>query len=214
MPPRRSTRATSLKPTEPAAVKKPIPRSKSFTTTKKREASPERTPSPPPKRARTNGVQKPENKPQATTKARKPPSTTAATAAAKKPRAKLSPVPETKSARVPQLKPYFNPLPVPPEPRRPGLQLFAWGAGNFGQFGMGPDVLGELDKPRKNVWVEQKIQEGAFGDDHAGLESAVAGGLHSLFIDEKGTVSVPQYLLSSPLKRTRCGHVVLMTTLP
>ena len=98
----------------------------------------------------------------------------------KKPRAKLSPVPE---------KPYFNPLQTSPMNARPGLQLFAWGAGNFGQFGMGPDVLGELDKPKKNTWVEQHMQEGTFGEAGAGLEAIAAGGLHSLFIDEKGTVS-------------------------
>lgn len=78
---------------------------------------------------------------------------------------------------------------MPPAHGRPGLQLFAWGAGNFGQFGMGPDILGELDKPKKSVWVEQQIQAGTFGSDGAGLESIVGGGLHTLFIDEKGTVS-------------------------
>jgi regulator of chromosome condensation len=54
---------------------------------------------------------------------------------------------------------------------------------------MGPDILGELDKPRKNVWVEQHMQQGTFGDEGAGLEFIAAGGLHTLFIDEKGTVS-------------------------
>ena len=54
---------------------------------------------------------------------------------------------------------------------------------------MGPDVLGELDKPRKNVWVEQQMEEGTFGEVGAGLESVAGGGLHTLFIDEKGTVS-------------------------
>jgi regulator of chromosome condensation len=90
---------------------------------------------------------------------------------------------------VPQQKPYFNALPTPPPKVRPGLQLFAWGAGNFGQFGMGPDVLGELDKPRKNLWVEQRMQDGTFGEIGAGLEFITGGGLHTLFIDEKGTVS-------------------------
>jgi regulator of chromosome condensation len=54
---------------------------------------------------------------------------------------------------------------------------------------MGPDILGELDKPKKNMWVEQQIQAGAFGGDGAGLEAIAGGGMHSIFVDEKGTVS-------------------------
>jgi regulator of chromosome condensation len=53
---------------------------------------------------------------------------------------------------------------------------------------MGPDVLGELVKPRKNAWIERKIEEGVFGGEGAGIECVAAGGLHTLFIDEKGTV--------------------------
>lgn len=118
--------------------------------------------------------------------------------AAKKPRPRLSPVPETLPAPAPQQRPYFNPLPTPPQKARPGLQLFAWGAGNFGQFGMGPDILGELDKPKKSAWVEQQMQEGTFGEVGAGLESIVGGGLHTLFIDEKGTVSsLSEHFLSA-----------------
>ncbi len=64
-----------------------------------------------------------------------------------------------------------------------------WGAGNFGQFGLGPDILQELEKPRKHTWVEQQIQAGTFGEVGAGLETIAGGGMHTLFIDEKGTVS-------------------------
>ncbi|KIL70231.1 hypothetical protein M378DRAFT_96652 [Amanita muscaria Koide BX008] len=84
--------------------------------------------------------------------------------------------------------PYFNPLPTPPPKSRPPLQLFVWGAGNFGQFGMGPDHLGEKDKMTRNAWVEEQIAAGTFGESGAGLETVEAGGLHTLFIDEKGTV--------------------------
>ncbi|KAF8897848.1 regulator of chromosome condensation 1/beta-lactamase-inhibitor protein II [Infundibulicybe gibba] len=204
MPPRRSSRATSAKPAEKPAEKplakvaeKPTMKPRAQTT-KKRAASPERTPSPPPKRSRTasqkseNGVPAPKRR-----QTSKPPSKTAApkkatepALAAKKPRNKLTPVPETQAPVVPaiQVKPYFNPLPTPPEKRRPGLLLWAWGAGNFGQFGMGVDVLGELDKPKRNIWVEEQIEEGTFGEEGAGLESIAAGGLHSILIDEKGKV--------------------------
>lgn len=88
-----------------------------------------------------------------------------------------------------QVKPYFNPLPTPPAHHpRPTNQLFVWGAGNFGQFGMGPDILNEFSFPKRNTWVDQKIKEGAFGSEGAGLEAIAAGGLHTLFIDEKGTI--------------------------
>lgn len=87
-----------------------------------------------------------------------------------------------------QLKPYFNPLPTPPTHPRPANHLFVWGAGNFGQFGMGPDFLGEFSSPKRNTWVDTKIKEGVFGSEGAGLEAVAAGGLHTLFIDEKGTV--------------------------
>jgi regulator of chromosome condensation len=53
---------------------------------------------------------------------------------------------------------------------------------------MGPDVLAEISKPRRHVWIEKKIEEGIFGEPGAGIESVAAGGLHTVFIDEKGTV--------------------------
>ncbi|KAH7887560.1 regulator of chromosome condensation 1/beta-lactamase-inhibitor protein II [Phlebopus sp. FC_14] len=88
----------------------------------------------------------------------------------------------------PQQKPYFNPLPTPPEHPRPANKLFVWGAGNFGQFGMGPDLLDEFNSPRRNPWIEKKMAEGVFGSPGAGLEAIAAGGMHTLFIDERGTV--------------------------
>ncbi|KAF5387661.1 hypothetical protein D9615_000590 [Tricholomella constricta] len=194
MPPRRSSRATSVKPAskaEPTPLEKAVASRSKNQPTKRRAASPQRSPSPPRKRSRTTTAQKPENDPPAATPAsRKPSSKAAAPKKAtqplkRQPSAKLASIPE---GPVPQLKPYYNPLPAPPEPKRPGLQLFVWGAGNFGQFGMGPDVLGELDKPKRNQWIEEQIEEGTFGEVGAGIESVVAGGLHTLFIDEKGTV--------------------------
>ncbi|KAG5648857.1 hypothetical protein DXG03_000206 [Asterophora parasitica] len=194
MPPRRSSRAASLKPAskaEPTPLEKAVANRPKSQPAKKRAASPQRSPSPTRKRSRTTSNQKPENEPPAAAPASKKPSSKAA--APKKPTqplkrqasGKLSSIPE---GPIPQLKPYFNPLPTPPEAIRPGLQLFAWGAGNFGQFGMGPDVLGELDKPKKSLWVEEQIAKGTFGEEGAGIESVVGGGLHTLFIDEKGTV--------------------------
>ena len=84
----------------------------------------------------------------------------------------------------------FNPLPVLPEHPRPAPQVFVWGAGNFGQFGMGADALGEFDKPKKNTFIKSKMDDGVFGGPSAGFEAIAAGGLHTLFIDEVGTVSI------------------------
>ncbi|KAJ4479292.1 regulator of chromosome condensation 1/beta-lactamase-inhibitor protein II [Lentinula aciculospora] len=198
MEPRRSSRAASAKPTKKAAPK-PVPKKAasekppSRSASKKRVASPERDPSPPSKRTRR------EEQNVAPTKS-KPNSKAAGKSAAenaKRSRAKLAPIAETdtpasdpklpKPAHV-QLKPYLNPLPSPPEKIRPGLQLFVWGAGNFGQFGLGPDVLGEFDKPKRHTWAEKQMQDGTFGAEGAGLEEIAGGGMHSLFIDEKGTI--------------------------
>ena len=59
---------------------------------------------------------------------------------------------------------------------------------------MGPNFLGELPKPKKNAWIEEQIEHGAFGGEGAGLEAVAAGGLQTLLIDEKGTVSDPMTL--------------------
>ncbi|KAI8982826.1 RCC1/BLIP-II [Trametes punicea] len=77
-------------------------------------------------------------------------------------------------------------LPAIPQHYRPPLNLFTWGSGEMSQLVM--DYNGEISKPRKNPFVSEKIEEGAFGDDHAGLESVAAGGLHTLLLDEKGTI--------------------------
>ncbi|KAI0262595.1 RCC1/BLIP-II [Gloeopeniophorella convolvens] len=54
---------------------------------------------------------------------------------------------------------------------------------------MGPSYLDELPKPTRNTWVEEKIAQGAFGPaPGSGIVGVAAGGLHSLFIDENGTV--------------------------
>ncbi|KAJ7228383.1 regulator of chromosome condensation 1/beta-lactamase-inhibitor protein II [Mycena pura] len=158
---RRSSRA-------PPSKQAPAPTSRVIQTprkpaTKKRAASLERSSSPAPKR----------------TKKHPPTENIDPTRPARK---------KKDAVVVPQAKPYFNPLPTPPQKKRPGLQVFVWGAGNFGQFGMGPDVLGELDKPKKHTWVEQQMEEGTFGEDNAGIEAVAAGGMHTVLVDEKGTV--------------------------
>lgn len=184
MPPKRaSTRAASTKPAPKPAVK-PTPRAPRSQPVK-RAASPDRSPSPPPKRKRTEVK---ENEPAKNTRSKpastgKPPSKTIPTNG-RKPRINgLAPLRE----EVAQ-KPYFNPIPTAPDHTRPAPQIFAWGAGNFGQFGMGTSFLGEFGKPKKSGWVEEQIEDGTFGGNGAGLEAVAAGGLHTLLIDEKGTV--------------------------
>ncbi|KAI0035809.1 RCC1/BLIP-II [Vararia minispora EC-137] len=82
----------------------------------------------------------------------------------------------------------MNALPAFPAPERPAGRLFVWGCGDFGQFGLGPNMLQEFSKPKKQTWVEEKIKEGAFGSDEAGIIAIAAGGMHTLFIDENGTI--------------------------
>jgi hypothetical protein len=61
--------------------------------------------------------------------------------------------------------------------------------------------------------MENKMEEGAFGEPGAGIEFVAAGGLHTVFIDEKGTVcqiSPISRLLSS---NARSGPVARTTML-
>lgn len=85
--------------------------------------------------------------------------------------------------------PPINAVPEFPAKMVPPGQIFVWGTGNFGQFGMGPSYLDELSKPTRNTWVEEKMSQGVFGSGPgSGIVGVAAGGLHSLFIDENGTV--------------------------
>ncbi|KAJ7167471.1 regulator of chromosome condensation 1/beta-lactamase-inhibitor protein II [Mycena filopes] len=165
-PVRRSSRAPVSKPAPvvkvapPKSAAKPASKAKPPSkVSKKRAASPERSPSPPAKRARSRSQAVENVDPAVPARALK----------------------KKRSATLPPLKEaYFNPLPSIPETKRPGLQVFAseWV----------PDFLGEFDKPKKHAWVEEQIEEGTFGPDNAGIESVAAGGMHSIFIDENGTV--------------------------
>lgn len=194
MPPRRSTRAPATtkpqskpEPTKPAAKAAAKAPARARGRPAKRPAAPEtdsRTPSPTPPAKRRRAGSRAANG-LAATESKESIESEKKAAKAAKPVEKKEKKPKTV-----QKKPYFNSLPSPPEHVRPAPILFAWGAGNFGQFGMGEDALGEFEKPQRNKLVEQKIAEGAYGGEGAGLESVAAGGMFSLFIDEKGTVSI------------------------
>lgn len=193
-PLRRSARAASQKPEEPkaAAIKAAVakttapkaekstrPVARTPSRSKKRAASPEVSPLPTKRSRPKAGVSDAEDAKKVPSK--KAPATAAPKKVTKQPTANgLTPVHEP--------KPHFNPLPMANDHPRPANQLFVWGAGNFGQFGWGADQLGEFAVPKRNTWFEKKLEEGVFGGEGAGLEAIAAGGLHTLFIDEKGTV--------------------------
>ena len=126
----------------------------------------------------SKAVEKLARKPKAKSRSRAHVPATAATANEEepepKPKTKSKPKPKEPVEPKPQ-RPYFNPLPKAPEHVRPAAQAFVWGAGNFGQFGMGPDRLGEYDKPTRNKWVQEQIEDGVFGVEGAGIESIAAG---------------------------------------
>lgn len=74
--------------------------------------------------------------------------------------------------------PYLNTLPSPPDVPD-DLQLYIWGTGDCGQFGLGvDDAEEEITRPRLRPWTEGEAK----------LESVVAGGMHSLFVDQTGLV--------------------------
>ncbi|KAI0714088.1 regulator of chromosome condensation 1/beta-lactamase-inhibitor protein II [Cerioporus squamosus] len=109
-------------------------------------------------------------------------------------RRKAAPVVKGRTRRAPAHdnapgEQWLNPLPLAPAHERPCWQVFGWGAGDSGQLGMGADVLAlNLPRPRRNHYLETLAEEGAFGGPEAGFESVAAGALHSVFVDEKGTI--------------------------
>ena len=200
MAPRRSARSSSSNSlaktasiTKTASVETVIAEEKPKTTAalRKRAASPDRATEAPAGKRQRAAASKSENEPpeasEKTKTAAAPRKSSDSTA--KKLSKKASITEKEPPAPHVQKKPYFNALPVPPAKQRPGLLPFAWGAGNFGQFGMGPDILGELSKPKRNAWAEEQVEKDVFGEDKGGMESVAAGGLHTVFIDERGAVS-------------------------
>ena len=113
----------------------------------------------------------------------------------KHPRQPAAPTTKAKPPSAePQRVPYLNPRPTPPEHGRPAAQLWVWGTGSDGQFGTGPseqELNTERRSPRQNRWFEEQVAAGTFGKEPgAGVEAIAAGGLHTMFIDENGAVSV------------------------
>ncbi|KDQ21657.1 hypothetical protein BOTBODRAFT_26088 [Botryobasidium botryosum FD-172 SS1] len=86
------------------------------------------------------------------------------------------------------LKLPLNILPRPAWHVRPSRHLFIFGNGEMGQFGLGITELGSIPAPTLHSWFEGAIQSGILGDEGAGLEKVVAGGMHTLAIDEEGRV--------------------------
>ncbi|KAK1225983.1 hypothetical protein PQX77_000684 [Marasmius sp. AFHP31] len=72
------------------------------------------------------------------------------------------------------------------EHARPPLFLFGCGASQYGQ--LGGIFPTEIPKPARVAWVTQEMSKGTFGGTDAGIESVAAGGFHTLFVDEMGTV--------------------------
>jgi regulator of chromosome condensation len=66
--------------------------------------------------------------------------------------------------------------------------MFIFGTGDMGALGLGTEELGEINRPRLHKWFEAGIKEGRFGGEGKGIEEAVAGGMHTLVIDEAGKV--------------------------
>lgn len=76
------------------------------------------------------------------------------------------------------------PEPIKTEGKR---TLLVFGTGDFGQFGLGVDVLGEIKRPRIHQWTEESIEDDKLGPH--GVEEIAAGGMHNLMIDSNGKVS-------------------------
>ncbi|KAI0780458.1 regulator of chromosome condensation 1/beta-lactamase-inhibitor protein II [Trametes elegans] len=170
MPPRRARAAST--------ADKPAPRSRAT----KRASSPESEEAAPPAKRVLRAAPANVEKPKVNGKANGKVNGKAKATTDEKAKPEKGKVP----ARVRKVPQAVNPLPTIPQHYRPPLNLFTWGSGEMSQLVM--DYNEELSKPRKNAFVSEKIEEGVFGEDHAGLESVAAGGLHTLLLDEKGTI--------------------------
>ncbi|KAJ1300389.1 hypothetical protein OPQ81_005208 [Rhizoctonia solani] len=98
-------------------------------------------------------------------------------------------VPRKLAQLPPVKKPPFNPLPTARTPTRPAMQLFVFGNGDMGQFGLGTGVLGDISRPRQHTWFKEAIEKGILGTGPgAGIDALCAGGMHTLVVDEAGRV--------------------------
>ncbi|KAG8730591.1 hypothetical protein FRC11_006336 [Ceratobasidium sp. 423] len=111
------------------------------------------------------------------------------------PRSRAGSVPRSprtprKLAQLPPVKkPPFNSLPTARAPTRPAMQLFVFGNGDMGQFGLGTGVLGDISRPRQHAWFKEAIETGTLGTGPgAGIDALCAGGMHTLVADEAGRV--------------------------
>lgn len=87
--------------------------------------------------------------------------------------------------------PTLNPVPRLPPPVRPAPLLFVWGSGSEGQMGLGkvPDNGLFVTKPTRHPWIEQKLSTGVFSNGPVnGIIGVATGAMHTLIIDEAGTV--------------------------
>ncbi|WVR09387.1 hypothetical protein IAU60_006454 [Kwoniella sp. DSM 27419] len=86
----------------------------------------------------------------------------------------------------------INRIPEVPAPASPHNALFVWGTGDMGQFGLGPDELDEIPRPKLHSWFEEQIEDGKLSrngkEGSGGLEAVACGGMHTLAIDEAGRV--------------------------
>ncbi|KAK8854578.1 hypothetical protein IAR55_003317 [Kwoniella newhampshirensis] len=86
----------------------------------------------------------------------------------------------------------INAIPGVPPVASPHNALFIWGTGDMGQFGLGPDELDEIARPKLHSWFEEQIEDGKLSRDgkegSGGLEAVACGGMHTLAIDEAGRV--------------------------
>ncbi|KAF8695639.1 chromosome condensation (RCC1) repeat, partial [Rhizoctonia solani] len=156
-----------------------------------------------PKSARASSVARSVRAPSVTRSARAPsvPRSTRGASVARSvrassvPRSRAGSIPRSprtprRLAQLPPLKkPPFNPLPVAQPPTRPAMQLFVFGNGDMGQFGLGTSVLGDISRPRQHAWFKEAIDAGILGTaPGAGIDALCAGGMHTLVVDEVGRV--------------------------
>ncbi|KZV91503.1 RCC1/BLIP-II protein [Exidia glandulosa HHB12029] len=84
-------------------------------------------------------------------------------------------------------QPTLNEIPACASHPRPSRRLFVFGGSEMGVLGLGV-LPNNITRPRLHAWFEDAVAKGILGGDGAGVETAAAGGMHTLVIDEAGKV--------------------------
>ena len=108
----------------------------------------------------------------------------------------------------------LNAIPEAASHPRPSRRLLIFGSADHGVLGLGADASKSVMRPRVHPWFEDAVEKGALGGTGAGLETACAGGMHALAVDEADLRCIKVSLVADETDRVKsesiphCPHPV------